>query len=201
MSNFLNKLKDFVGISEQEEYEEEYEEMQWEKKAHPAGTETKTTVESTAQSSRRTREPLNLTTETIPGSSTNMGPTARNNVIGMPGVSSTATEVVVIEPHAFGEMPQVIKTLRERKSVILNLNVMDPDEAQRAVDFVAGGTYAIEGHQERIGERIFLFTPSCVKVSNVSGSLNSELSEPARPANRMTTSVNTWAAESTRIAQ
>jgi cell division inhibitor SepF len=42
---------------------------------------------------------------------------------------------------------------------------MDPDQAQRAVDFVAGGTYAIDGHQERIGESIFLFTPNCVQVS------------------------------------
>ena len=29
----------------------------------------------------------------------------------------------------------------------------------------AGGTYAIDGHQERIGESIFLFTPNCVQVS------------------------------------
>lgn len=198
MSNFLNKLKDFVGISEQEEYEEDYEEMQWEKKPHPATVESKVTSESTGQTSRRTKESLNLNTDTSLGSSTNMGPTVRNNVIGMPGISSPATEVVVIEPHTFGEMPQVIKTLRERKSVILNLNVMEPDEAQRAVDFVAGGTYAIEGHQERIGERIFLFTPSCVKVSNVSGSLN-EVSEIT--SRTVTSSVHTWGAESTRIAQ
>jgi cell division inhibitor SepF len=49
--------------------------------------------------------------------------------------------------------------------VVLNLTIMDPDQAQRAVDFVAGGTYAIDGHQERIGESIFLFTPNCVQVS------------------------------------
>ena len=43
---------------------------------------------------------------------------------------------------------------------------MDPDQAQRAVDFVAGGTYAIDGHQERVGESIFLFAPSCVNVTS-----------------------------------
>ena len=62
-------------------------------------------------------------------------------------------------------MPQAIQALRERKSVVLNLTIMDPDQAQRAVDFVAGGTYAMDGHQERIGESIFLFTPNCVQVS------------------------------------
>jgi cell division inhibitor SepF len=42
---------------------------------------------------------------------------------------------------------------------------MEPDQAQRAVDFVAGGTFAIDGHQERVGESIFLFAPSCVTVT------------------------------------
>ena len=95
----------------------------------------------------------------------------KGNVVAMPGINNIA-EVVVIEPHSFDEMPQVIQTLRERKSVVLNLNVMEPEEAQRAVDFVAGGTYAIDGHQERIGESIFLFTPNCVKVSNLSGTVH-----------------------------
>lgn len=94
-----------------------------------------------------------------------------NNVIGMPGLANGNSEVVVIEPHSFEEMPQVILALRERKSVVLNLNVMNPEEAQRAVDFIAGGTYAMDGHQERVGESIFLFTPSSVKVSSLSGIL------------------------------
>ena len=46
--------------------------------------------------------------------------------------------------------------------------MMDPDQAQRAVDFIAGGTYAIDGHQERVGESIFLFAPSCVNVTSSS---------------------------------
>jgi len=52
--------------------------------------------------------------------------------------------------------------------VVLNLTMMDPDQAQRAVD-VAGGTYAMDGHQERIGESIFLFTPICVQVTTQLG--------------------------------
>jgi cell division inhibitor SepF len=94
-----------------------------------------------------------------------------NNVIGMPGLANGNSEVVVIEPSSFEEMPQVILALRERKSVVLNLNVMNLEDAQRAVDFVAGGTYAMDGHQERVGEGIFLFTPSSVKVSSLTGVL------------------------------
>lgn len=96
-------------------------------------------------------------------------PFAGTNVIGMPGISSTVAEVVLMEPRSFDEMPRAIQALRERKTVILNLTMMEPDQAQRAVDFVAGGTFAIDGHQERVGESIFLFAPSCVTVTTAGG--------------------------------
>jgi cell division inhibitor SepF len=93
-------------------------------------------------------------------------PFAGTNVIGMPGLTTTVAEVMLMEPRSFDEMPRAIQALRERKTVILNLTMMEPDQAQRAVDFVAGGTYAIDGQQERVGESIFLFAPSCVTVSS-----------------------------------
>ena len=99
-----------------------------------------------------------------------------SNVIGMPGISTNDSEVNLMEPRSFDEMPRVIQALRERKTVILNLTMMEPDQAQRAVDFVAGGTFAIDGHQERVGESIFLFAPSCVTVTN-------SFQEEASPSN------------------
>ncbi len=99
-----------------------------------------------------------------------------SKVIGMPGLSKGASEVNLMEPRSFDEMPNAIQALRERKTVILNLTMMEPDQAQRAVDFVAGGTFAIDGHQERVGESIFLFAPSCVTVTN---SANDESTSPA----------------------
>ncbi len=96
-------------------------------------------------------------------------PFAGTNVIGMPGIAAAAAEVTLMEPRSFDEMPRAIQALRERKTVILNLTMMEPDQAQRAVDFVAGGTFAIDGHQERVGESIFLFAPSCVTVTTAAG--------------------------------
>ena len=96
-------------------------------------------------------------------------PFAGTNVIGMPGLANATAEVALMEPRSFDEMPRAIQALRERKTVILNLTMMDPDQAQRAVDFVAGGTFAIDGHQERVGESIFLFAPSCVTVTTSGG--------------------------------
>ena len=107
-------------------------------------------------------------------------PFASSNVIGMPGITSAAAEVLVMEPRSFDEMPKTIQALRERKTIILNLTMMEPDQAQRAVDFVAGGTYAIDGHQERVGESIFLFAPSCVTVTTASSEESAAPSVMAR---------------------
>ena len=92
-------------------------------------------------------------------------PFAGTNVIGMPGLHTPAAEVFLMEPRSFEEMIRAIQALRDRKTVIINLSMMEPDQAQRAVDFVAGGTFALDGHQERVGDSIFLFAPSCVTVS------------------------------------
>ena len=111
-----------------------------------------------------------------------------SKVVGMPGISNSSSEVSLMEPRSFDEMPQAIQALRERKTVILNLTMMDPDQAQRAVDFIAGGTYAIDGHQERVGESIFLFAPSCVNVT-------SSFQEEASPSNVTTKNNSQYSSE------
>ncbi|MDA0672996.1 MAG: cell division protein SepF [Cyanobacteria bacterium] len=163
MSNLFGKLRDFVGLNDPADYEYEYDEIDGEEYQNLYQEEnTQPPVAAAPQQEeprarRRVRDRM-MSAET---GMTAMG----SNVIGMPGAMNGASEVIVMEPRSFEEMPQAIQALRERKSVVLNLTTMDPDQAQRAVDFVAGGTYAIDGHQERIGESIFLFTPNCVQVS------------------------------------
>ncbi len=65
---------------------------------------------------------------------------------------------------------------------------------------MAGGTYALDGHQERIGESIFLFTPSCVQVSTQGGFLHEVPQPPARPV-RPTNPNPAWSNEPNRVAQ
>ena len=203
MNNIFTKLRDFVGLNEPVEYEyyeEEadtdpgnYQNLYQEQNPQPPAT----AAEATAQN-RRWREPITTMGDDVAaGSKSTMG-----NVISMPGAINGISEVLVLEPRTFEEMPQAIQALRERKSVVLNLTIMDPDQAQRAVDFVAGGTYALDGHQERIGESIFLFTPSCVQVSTQGGLIHEvpiSQARPARPAAAAATT--TWGNEPTRMAQ
>jgi cell division inhibitor SepF len=198
MNNIFSKLRDFVGLNEPVEYEyyEEEPEAQSYQNLYQEQNPQPVPPEPTPQN-RRWREPMPTMGEEVA-----TGTKTMSNVIGMPGAINGISEVLVLEPRTFEEMPQAIQALRERKSVVLNLTIMDPDQAQRAVDFVAGGTYALDGHQERIGESIFLFTPSCVQVSTHSGVLH-EVPVPQTPVrpSRPAGTNPVWGNEVNRMAQ
>ena len=87
-----------------------------------------------------------------------------SNVVRMPYPASRMTEIVVMKLRQFEEMPQVIQALQQGKPVLLDLTTMSLEQAQRAVDFVVGGTYCLEGNQEQIGQSVFLLTPSYVHL-------------------------------------
>jgi cell division inhibitor SepF len=183
----FTKLKDFVGLSETQEYEYEYDEASG-REYQDIYQEDNGAIapEPEEPQARRTRErptALRATSENM------------SNVIGMPGAANGLSQVMVMEPRSFEEMPQAIQALRERKSVVLNLTMMDPDQAQRAVDFIAGGTYALDGHQERIGDSIFLFAPSCVQVSSQSSVLNEAPMPQPRVVRPTAAPAPAWASE------
>ena len=201
----LGKLKEIIngGNEDYQYYEKEMEEIteqdldNFYEETIPLVEEEQpqSQVQSKPRRRNRDKSPFHLHSE--PVMETDNIP---SNVIGMPGISNAMNEVVVIEPHSFDEIPKVIQTLRERRCVVLNLNVMDPDEAQRAVDFVAGGTYAIDGHQERIGESIFLFTPNSVKVKTITGDIDRLKKSMATPESTSISS-SIWDEDTTAIAQ
>ena len=56
--------------------------------------------------------------------------------------------------------------LKERRPVILNLEQTEEDVARRAIDWFSGATYALDGFQERVGEKVFLFTPSNTLIAS-----------------------------------
>jgi cell division inhibitor SepF len=78
------------------------------------------------------------------------------------------TKIGVYEPRSFMEIPDISKRLVEGDSIALNLGVMaadSPEMAQRAVDFLNGTCVAVDGHQERITETLFIFTPANTKIT------------------------------------
>ena len=75
-------------------------------------------------------------------------------------------EVRIMEPRSFDDAAQIVKHLKDRKTVLLNLHLLDKEQSVRVVDFLCGATHALCGNQQKIGESVFVFTPHNVNLSS-----------------------------------
>lgn len=82
-----------------------------------------------------------------------------------------ASEVVILEPQSFIDVPPAVQILRNNKVVVLNLAHMSNVEAQRSIDFIAGGAYMCQGSLEKIDINIFLLTPQSTNIRVETSSL------------------------------
>ena len=80
-------------------------------------------------------------------------------------LNSTGMEVCVIKPTSVEEAREITETLLENRTVILNLEGLDVDVAQRIIDFTSGSCYAIHGNLQKISHYIFIITPASVDIS------------------------------------
>ena len=83
-------------------------------------------------------------------------PARRNNV---------SMEVCVIKPTSVDDAREITETLLSGRTVILNLEGLDLEVAQRIIDFTSGATFAISGNLQKISNYIFLVTPTNVDIS------------------------------------
>lgn len=89
-----------------------------------------------------------------------------NNIVPLQarGASTGAHEIVVMKPSSFNETLLAVRCLKNRSTVIVNVGDMSESDSQRFVDFISGSAYALDGYQERVGEGIFILTPSHVGI-------------------------------------
>ena len=74
-------------------------------------------------------------------------------------------EVVVVNPHSYDESNDIADYLKSKKSVVINLEAMDKEDAKKIVDFTSGVVYALEGNIHKIASGIFLITPFNVTIT------------------------------------
>ena len=74
-------------------------------------------------------------------------------------------EVMVMEPRSFDDAAQIVQHLKDRKTIVLNLHLLDKEQSQRTIDFVCGAAHALNGKPQKVGDLVFVFTPSNVTLS------------------------------------
>lgn len=79
--------------------------------------------------------------------------------------NGSGMEVCVIKPTSVEDAREITETLLANRTVVLNLEGLDVDIAQRIIDFTSGSCFAIGGNLQKISQYIFIITPASVDIS------------------------------------
>jgi len=99
----------------------------------------------------------------VPTSSTEQ--TNQRKVVSLTSMSHPVSKVVLCEPRSYNEVQEIADHIVNRKSVVINLERVDHQQAKRIVDFLSGTVYALNGDIQKLGSHNFLCTPDNVEVS------------------------------------
>ena len=76
-------------------------------------------------------------------------------------VVSMAQQVrmVIMQPTSFEQSEEICDLLKDKKSIIINLEYVNKDIARRIIDVVSGAAHALDGHMQKVSNSIFLVAP------------------------------------------
>lgn len=93
---------------------------------------------------------------------------SNNKVVSM----NRGSEVYVIKPQEFNEAQTVTDFLKDGKTIVINMEGIELNAAQRIIDFIGGACYALDGSLQAISSNIFIAAPQDIEVS---GDLRDEI--------------------------
>ena len=77
-------------------------------------------------------------------------------------------EVTMIKPTSMEDSRDICDYLLAGKAVVLNMEGIHTEVAQRIIDFTSGATYSMNGNLQKISNYIFIATPDSVELSGIS---------------------------------
>lgn len=73
--------------------------------------------------------------------------------------TTTQLKVVVVQPETFEDSKEIADHLKTKKPIVVNLEKIDADVAQKIINFLSGAVYALDGNIQKISSGIFLVVP------------------------------------------
>ena len=90
--------------------------------------------------------------------------------------ATTQLKVVLVKPERFENASEIADHLKEKRTVVLNLESTNKDVARRLIDFLSGVAYAGEGKIKKVAANTYIITPYHVELE---GDLIDELENNA----------------------
>ena len=78
--------------------------------------------------------------------------------------TTTAVQVVLSRPDRFEQAAEIADHLREKRTVVMNLETTNKDVARRLVDFLSGVAYANDGKIKKVAINTYIITPYNVDI-------------------------------------
>ena len=86
----------------------------------------------------------------------------RNKVVNIH--ATTQLKVVLVKPERFENASEIADILKDKRTVVLNLESTNKDVARRLIDFLSGVAYAGEGKIKKVAANTYLITPYSVDI-------------------------------------
>ena len=87
-----------------------------------------------------------------------------SKVVNMP--QNNQVRMVISQPTTFEQSDSIIELLKEKRSIIVNLEYVNKDIGRRIVDVVSGAVRALDGHMLKVSNSIFLIAPYNYDITN-----------------------------------
>ncbi|MBO4902552.1 MAG: cell division protein SepF [Lachnospiraceae bacterium] len=155
---FLDKILNSMKYNDDDDYDDDYydEEDDYDQRPSRGSVRSIRTAtmndEDDLDSGRNARAAAKQSVPTTPRTGT-----TRRTANGM--------EVCVIKPTTVNDAREITETLLSNRTVVLNMEGLDVDIAQRIIDFTSGSTFAMGGNLQKISHYIFIITPKSVDIS------------------------------------
>ena len=86
----------------------------------------------------------------------------RNKVVNIH--ATTQLKVVLVKPERFENASEIADHLKDKRTVVLNLESTNKDIARRLIDFLSGVAYAGEGKIKKVAANTYIITPYHVDI-------------------------------------
>ena len=87
-----------------------------------------------------------------------------SKVVAMP--QAQQVKMVISQPTNFEQAATICDLLKQKKSIIVNLEYVNKDVARRIIDVVSGAVHALDGHMQKVSNSIVLIAPYNYDIEN-----------------------------------
>lgn len=150
----IEKFMGMIGINSKESEYEEIDDNEMEYMSDEEDNEVE-------KSSYKTRRSFSEIEQDNPYSSRNI----QSKIIPM-NTAISSSKMVITQPTCYEDVQEIGDYLKNKKSVIINLENVNKENANRILDFLSGATFMAEGSIQRVSNLIYLMAPRNVEIQN-----------------------------------